>query len=231
LLNKLKEIPLCTWIKVSLNAGSPGSYAKIHQTDIGDWDKVWDGIRNAVKRRGKCTIGVQCVVLPENYMEMANLAFLAREAGVDYFVMKPYSQGTFSIVQREINYQEMEDELEAVRQFSTPTFQVVYRKNAVKQESETHHYDKCRATPFFWVYSMANGDVFTCSAHLLDMRFCIGNLNAQSFQEIWEGEKRRETWQMMKSFDIKQCRKNCRMNQSNIYLDELAHGIPHMNFV
>ena len=231
LLDKLGHLELCTWIKVSLNAGTPESYAKIHQTDIGDWDKVWDGIRNAVKRKGNCTIGVQCVVLPENFMEMGNLAWLARDAGADYFVMKPYSQGTFSIVQREINYQEMEDELEAVRQFSTPTFQVIYRENAVKQESESHHYDKCRATPFFWVYSMANGNVFTCSAHLMDARFSIGNLNTQTFQEIWEGEGRRKNWELMKEFNIKQCRKNCRMNQSNIYLDQLTHGIPHQNFV
>ena len=231
LLNKLGPIGLCSWIKISLNAGTPESYAKIHQTDIGDWYKVWDGIKNAVKRKGNCTIGVQCVVLPENFMEMGNLAYLARDAGADYFVMKPYSQGTFSIVQREVNYQEMHDELEAVRQFSTPTFQVIYRENAVKQEGESHHYDRCRATPFFWVYSMANGDVFTCSAHLLNKQFCIGNLNNQSFQEIWEGDGRRKNWELMKEFDIKQCRKNCRMNQSNIYLHDLEHGVLHQNFV
>ena len=231
LLNKLHSLHRCAWIKVSLNAGTPESYAKIHQTDIGDWDKVWNGIRNAVKRKGNCTIGVQCVVLPENFMEMGNLAWLARDAGADYLVLKPYSQGTFSIVQREINYQEMEDELEATKQFSTPTFQVIYRQNAVKQESESHHYDKCRATPFFWVYSMATGDIFTCSAHLLDKRFSIGNLNTQTFQEIWEGEGRRKNWELMKEFDIKQCRKNCRMNQANIYLHDLENGVLHQNFV
>lgn len=231
LLDRLDCIDRCSWIKVSLNAGTPETYAKIHQTDIKDWDKVWDGIRSAVKRRGNCTIGVQCVVLPENFLEMGNLAWLARDAGADYLVLKPYSQGTFSIVQREINYKEMEDELEAVLQFSTPAFQVIYRKNAIKQESEQHHYDKCRATPFFWVYSMASGDVFTCSAHLLNREFCIGNLNQNTFQEIWEGEGRRKNWELMKSFDIKQCRKNCRMNQANIYLDELERGVPDVNFI
>lgn len=231
LLDKLNYPELCSWIKVSLNAGTKESYAKIHQTDEKDWDKVWKNIEDLARRKGSCTLGVQCVVLPENYMDMATLARLSLHAGADYLVLKPYSQGTFSIVQRQIDYKEMEDELQAVTQFSTSTFQVIYRENAVKQESEEHHYEKCLATPFMWVYSMADGRVFTCSAHLLDERFCIGNLNTQSFQEIWEGEGRRNQWELMKEFDIKQCRKNCRQNQVNIYLDQLKHGVPHQAFI
>ena len=231
LLDKLDLPNLCSWIKISLNAGTKESYAKIHQTDEKDWDKVWKNIGSLVTRRGDCAVGIQCVVLPENYKDMGELARRSKESGVDYLVLKPYSQGTFSIVQRQIDYKEMEDELQAVRQFSTPSFSVIYRENAVKQEMEEHHYDKCHATPFTWTYSMANGDMFACSAHLLDSRFKIGNLNQQSFQEIWEGEERKRVWEMMKTFDIHQCRKNCRQNQVNIYLDQVKHGIPHQNYI
>ena len=231
LLDKLDRPQDCSWIKVSLNAGTRESYAKIHQTDEKDWDKVWKNIKALVLRKGQCAVGVQCVVLPENYLDMSTLANLSRDAGANYLVLKPYSQGTFSIVQRQIDYQEMEDGLQAVKQFSTSTFQVIYRENAVKQEMEEHHYEKCLATPFMWVYSQADGRVFTCSAHLLDDRFCIGNLNQNSFQEIWEGDGRRKQWEMMKEFDIKQCRKNCRQNQVNIYLDQVKKGVPHQNFI
>ena len=231
LLDKLRVPELCSWIKISLNAGTKESYAKIHQTKEEDWDKVWSNIEALVARRGSCAVGIQSVVLPENYMEMASLARRSAGSGVDYLVLKPYSQGTFSIVQRQINYQEMEDELQAVTQFSTPTFQVVYRENAVKREVEEHHYEKCLATPFMWVYSMADGRVFTCSAHLLDERFCIGNLNTHSFSDIWEGEGRRKQWELMKEFDIHNCRKNCRMESVNQYLDQVKHGVPHQNFI
>ena len=231
LLDKLKHPEMCSWIKVSLNAGTKESYAKIHQTDEKDWDKVWDNIRSLVGRKGNCAVGVQCVVLPENYVEMATLAVMARDSGVDYLVLKPYSQGTFSIVQRQIDYKEMEDELQACKQFSTPSFQVIYRENAVKQESEEHHYHVCNATPFTWTYTLATGEMFACSAHLLDKRFSIGNINTQTFQEIWEGDERKRVWEMMKTFDIGQCRKNCRQNQVNIYLDQLKNGIPHQNFI
>ena len=232
LLEKLAPVELVTWIKVSLNAGTRETYAAVHRTKASDWDKVWAGIRNAVKRKGNCTIGVQCVVLPENVYEMRHLAQHCIDAGVDYLVLKPYSQATFmeSHQYEGTTYEQWAGYLEGVREFDTDTFKVIYRADSMRQESEAHHYDRCRATPVFWVYSMANGDVFTCSAHLLDSRFNIGNLNHQSFQEIWEGDARRRNWEMMKEFDIKQCRLNCRMDKQNRYLADFSKQ-QHVNFI
>ena len=232
LLERLIPVEACTWIKVSLNAGSPETYAAVHKTDVKDWDKVWKNIRDAVKRKGNCTIGVQCVVLPENVYEMRALASMCRDAGVDYLVLKPYSQGTFSITKKYegTDYKAMRAYLQGTTEFSTEDFKVIYRASSMEQESEKHKYDKCRATPFFWVYAMADGRLFTCSAHLMDDRFCIGNLNEQTFQEIWEGEGRRQNWEMMKNFNIKQCRLNCRMDKPNRYLADFSRT-QHVNFI
>ena len=233
LLDRLGEtLEVCTWVKVSLNAGTPETYAAVHKTDVKDWDKVWRNIRDAVKRKGNCTLGVQCVVLPENCYEMRGLASMCADAGVDYLVLKPYSQGTFSITRKYegTDYKAMRSYLQGVTEFSNDTFKVVYRSDSMQQESEAHKYDKCRATPVFWVYAMADGRVFTCSAHLLDERFCIGNLNEQSFQEIWEGDRRRENWALMRHFNIKQCRLNCRMDKPNRYLADFTR-IAHRNFI
>lgn len=233
LLDKLAPVELCTWIKVSLNAGTEESYAAIHRTDKKDWTKVWKNIQEAVARKGKATIGVQCVVLPDNVYDMGALAELCRKAGVDYLVLKPYSQATFMLSHKyeNIDYSAMREYLQSVVSLSTDKFKVIYRGKAINEEiTKKHAYDKCRATPTMWVYSMADGRVFTCSAHLLDERFCIGNLNENTFQEIWEGEKRRENWEMMQSFDIKQCRLNCRMNGPNKYLHDLTHA-KHINFI
>ena len=233
LLDRLAPVDKCTWIKISLNAGRQESYAAIHKTKPEDWDKVWANIAAAVKRKGKCTIGVQCVVLPENVYEMRELASLCVEAGVDYLVLKPYSQGTFSITRQYegTDYKAMRSYLQDVKDFDTPSFKVIYRSQAMEQEIRgAHNFTKCNATPFFWVYAMADGRVFTCSAHLMDERFCIGNLNEQTFQEIWEGEGRRAQWEMMKTFDIKRCRLNCRMGRVNEYLQDFER-VEHISFI
>lgn len=235
LLHKLDAIAECSWVKISFNGGTRENYAEIHRTSPKDWDSIWRHLPGVVARKGKCALGMQAVVLPENYKTMDNLARLAKDAGVDYFVLKPYSQATFSIVQRDdIDYRVMEGELLGLPdKYDTDTFKVIYRANAIAQEREKKHkYSKCNATPFFWVYFMANGDVFTCSAHLLDERFKIGNINEQSFSEIWTGERRHENWKLMKeTFDVKECRLNCRQNANNVFLDQLANGIPHQSFI
>ena len=77
LLNRL-EIAMhkCKWVKISLNAGTEPGYLAIHKAKKGDWEKVWKNIHDAKRWKGECTLGVQCVVLPENVYDMKNLAAL-----------------------------------------------------------------------------------------------------------------------------------------------------------
>ena len=60
-----------------------------------------------------------------------------------------------------------------------------------------------------------------------------GNINEQSFQEIWEGKKREENFHYVRTeLDIKQCRVNCRMDEVNRYLFNLREGlVEHVNFI
>ena len=79
---------------------------------------------------------------------------------------------------------------------------------------------------------MSTGDVTGCSAFFSDDRFKFGNINDSSFQEIWEGDKRRQLFSQLKSgFDISVCRKNCRMNMINLYLNDLINPSSHVNFI
>ncbi len=94
---------------------------------------------------------------------------------------------------------------------------------------------------------MATGDVYGCSAYLLDERFNYGNINKESFAKIWEGEKRKKAIDFVENeLDITECRQNCRMASVNIDMVALkaaqdpermlaevnAKGIPsHVNFI
>ena len=220
LLHKLETLRWCSWVKVSVNAGTRETYAKVHRTKEKDWDTLWKNIRAAVKRKGTCTLGVQMVCLPENAGEEKALQALCDDAGVDYCVFKPYSQHKMSITKQYEGYKPIAFPMSA---------KTVIREEAIK--TEAHSYEKCNATPFFWAYVMASGDVYSCSAYLLDDRFNLGNLNESSFQDIWEGNKRRKNWEFVRNaLDIHECRVNCRMDKANRYLAGFNQQ-EHINFI
>jgi radical SAM protein with 4Fe4S-binding SPASM domain len=225
LLDKLETLDGCSWVKVSLNAGTAKTYAWVHGTKPADFTRVLANLKSAALRKGKCTLGAQMVLLPENANEIETLANLCADAGLDYLVVKPYSQHKFSLTH------EYEDQSP---QYSGPKevngMPVIYRTESMSTKQIP--YDKCQATPYMWAYLMANGDLYSCSAYLLDDRFNLGNLNKQSFKEVWEGEKRRANWQYVReTLNIHECRVNCRMDKSNRYLTDLVNGVEHQNFI
>ncbi len=237
-----RSLELTSWIKVSINAGTPETYAKIHQTKEKDFSRVVENLKKAVQfkraREIDCTIGAQALLLPENADEMERLALLCRdEIGLDYLVVKPYSQHCFSDthVYEGVDYNQYLAMGDKLRGLSHGDFNVVFRENTMRKyvASEEDRYKKCNATPFVWAYVMADGSVYGCSAYLLDDRFEYGNLMENTFQEIWEGEKRRENFRYIRhDLDIHECRKNCRMDEINRYLYDLIEDrVPHVNFI
>lgn len=227
------------WIKVSINGGEK-TYAKIHQCKEGDWKKVWSNIERAIAYRRKSalttTIGAQTVVLPDNLTDIPGLARRTKEAGCDYIVLKPYSQHKSSQTTQysKVTYEQdaITDTLEQAREYGDDSFKVIARTQAMEDWDAGHHqYHTCSATPYFWAYIMATGDVYSCSAYLLNPDFNMGNINDTAFADIWQGAKRRKHLQYMEGLDISQCRLNCRMNQVNKHLSDLKTGNLHENFI
>jgi len=229
----------CSWIKVSLNAGSAKTYAEVHQTKEVDFERVMSNLEYALKYRAEkklhCTIGVQMLLLPENKEEATLLAKKCKELGVDYLVIKPYSQHLSSETHKyeNIDYSKMMDIEKELEKFNDDKFSVVFRANTMQKHVEkSQSYDKCHSTPFFWAYIAADGKVFGCSAYLGKDEFCYGNIYDDSFSNIWEGEKRKNSYNyIMNELEIKNCRVNCRMDEVNRYLFRLKNPQAHDNFI
>lgn len=250
----------CAWIKTSINAGDAETYAKIHRTKEADFKKVLENLALAVKMREeiessyiessaaknldsiesknhkipKCTLGAQMLLLPQNAHTALNLAQTCAKIGLDYLVIKPYSQHLFSNTREYENtsYTEFEALNNALSTLNSDKFKVIFRANTMERAAKTKSYQKCLSTPFFWGYISANGDIYGCSCYLGQEQWKLGNINEQSFKEIWESEKRRKNLEyILQNLDISQCRTNCRMDAINEYLWELLHPNSHANFI
>jgi GTP 3',8-cyclase len=237
-----RALPNTSWIKASINAGNAKTYSKIHRTKEGDFYKAIDHLKQMVEYRNKhnikVTIGAQSLLLPENYGEMKDLASLCRDKiGLDYLVVKPYSQHLFSgnKLYKDINYDDFFANKNELISMSQNGFQVVFRDETMKthKDGSECRYKKCHSVPYVWANIMSDGSVYSCSAFLMDSRFDLGNINDRSFQEIWEGESRRKNCKFVnEDLDISECRVNCRMDKVNRYLYSLINDeVEHVNFI
>jgi len=231
-----------SWIKVSINAGTPSTYSKIHQTKEKDFFKVIDNLKKSVnyKKTNKinCTIGAQALLLPENADEIEELIKLCKEEiGLDYLVIKPYSQHLSSntTMYNNVDYSNYIYLDDKFSEYSDDNFQLIFRSHTMKKyiEPVENRYKKCSATPFAWAYLMADGELYGCSAYLLDKRFAYGNLMLDKFKDVWQSEKRKENFFFVNNkLNIVECRKNCRMDEVNRYLDKIKNDkVEHKNFI
>lgn len=242
----LKDI---CWIKISLDAGRKETYRKIHRPrNSDDWDEVLNILKYAVKLKKKenlkCRIGAQMLLLPPalsergdaipgNEKEAVILAKKLKTLGLGYFIIKPYSHQPCSLTEsyKNIVYKNYSRLESALNKISNENFEIVFRSRSMEKYSAPRNYSRCLAIPFAWAYIMADGSVYSCSAHLLDKRFYLGNLNKQSFKQIWQGEKRKRQWQFMRDFSLEKCRKNCVVERVNEYLWEAVHPTYNVNFI
>lgn len=226
------------WVKVSIAAGSAPTYAKLHNTKEADFDRVIENMSHAARYKAAnglgCTLGMQMLLLPDNRYEAVELARIASQIGMDYLVIKPYSQHPQSKTRHysEITYADalkLEDEL---KELNTDSFSVIFRARAMqKWDDSKRPYSKCLALPF-WSYIDAGGDVWGCSVFLRDERFCYGNIYENTFKEIWEGRRRLDSLKWVETeMDASNCRVNCRMDEINRYLWELKNPSAHVNFI
>jgi cyclic pyranopterin phosphate synthase len=254
------------WIKASINAGDRDSYAAIHRTKPDDFDKVLKNLEVAAKVKREVgsdvSLGAQMVALPEtqganranplvrvkypsNIPTAENLVRRCRDAGLDYIVIKPYSQHLMSEetrVYEGTTYGDAAAWTKALESLATPEFEVVVRSKTMESASSADRgYSRCHATPYVWAYVEADGEVWGCSAYLGrsegvrqygDDRFRYGSVNDHAFSEIWRGERRRKNWEYVRTeLDISECRKNCRMHRVNLYLEDVLNPGPHASFI
>jgi len=230
-----------SWIKVSFNAGARDVYASVHNTKERDFDTVIENMRRAVEwkkqSRSNLAFGFQALLLPENASCMEDLIKIGKQIGLDYVVVKPYSQHKFSETHKyeNINYGEYLHLGEELSKYNDENFSVIFRANTINSwiEQNNNRYCKCLSTPSMWGYIMADGSVYSCSAYLLDERFKLGNINQDTFKNIWCSNKKLEHASFIKNeLDINECRVNCRMNQVNTYLDKIVNKKQdHINFI
>lgn len=232
---KLEQLlPVLSWVRFSVDAGTPSTHKKIHCGGSKDFEKVLTNLRNAVaiKRENNLPviIGVQFLLIPDNLDDLIPFILTFKEIGVDNVQIKPYSQHPLSKNRFIIDYSKYQKIEKEIRKYSTPAFQVIFRSLTTERLIKKRDYHECYGMPFFTLIE-SDGSVIPCMMFYQNPEFSYGNLNDNSFSEIWLGEKRKTVLEKLAKNTIEHCRDGCRLDAINRYLSQLKNPHPHINFI
>lgn len=215
----------CTWVRVSLDAGSPEIYKFTHGCNKKTFKSVLGGISLLVEAKKaklpegyNCTIGVAFLTHNKTRKDMLVFTKLCQWLGVDYVQFRPYHY----------NFCDVTEELKECEKQTIPgQFYVLKSGNKYDHLTERQPYDICYGHHFCGVINVHN--VYLC-CHFRGMdKYKLGDLRENKLYEIWESEQRKKIYQ---NIDYSDCYPVCRCDRLNRILWKLKEEpATHINFV
>jgi len=195
-------LPHMTWIRFTVAAGRPESYAKImykgaEHTQV--FDRAMNHIRYAVELKRKknlaVTLGIQMVLMPDLKDEILPFAKLGVDLGVDYAVIKHCSddeQGTLGIDYSQ--YEALHPLLEQAEAMSNEKTKVIVKWSKIK-DGDKPTYQRFYGPQFLLQISgsgvVAPSGMFFNARH---SKLHIGNFTEERMKNIWKSDR---YWRVM----------------------------------
>ncbi len=234
-----RVLPVLTWLRCSVMGHTPEVYSKVHVTKPADFETALTNIAAAVEiKRAQglaVTIGIQQVLLPENGHGVATLARRAKEIGVDYYVLKPFSvdprngYDADGLTALQLMHR-FEDQLAEAEALGDENFASIIRRNTFGDDG-ARSYQRCLGLPFISQIA-ADGKVYSCCPFFGDDNYCLGDLNEARYPDLWFGEKARAVRRRIEETqDVHSCMTHCRHHQINTQLWQLRHPPEHVTFI
>ena len=190
-------LPHMTWIRFTVAAGRPESYASImykgpEHTEV--FDRAMKNIRYAValkKRLNlKVTLGIQMVLMPSLKDEIISFAQLGLDLGVDYAVIKHCSddeQGTLGIDYSQ--YEDLHDTLTEAEGMSNEQTKVIVKWSKIR-DGDKPSYNRFFGPQF--LLQISGSGLVAPSGMFFNARYSklhIGNFAEERFSDIFKSER------------------------------------------
>jgi MoaA/NifB/PqqE/SkfB family radical SAM enzyme len=190
----------CTWLRISLDAGSKETHVATHRPKNPDaFDRIWQGV-HAVVDDVYC--GIIYIIHPATFHEMGVAARRAKEAGCKYIGFKRV------VAEKELFDTELYMSIDAnylfaKRQYEDQTFSVMgFRIYNFTKGVNAQPYEMCLGHHLVGILC-ADGGVYACCATRGRDAYRYGSIYEQSLSEIWQGERRRQILEKIARGDCK----------------------------
>jgi len=190
-------LPHLTWVRFTVAAGRPESYAKImfkgpEHTQV--FDKAMANIRYAVEYKRKnnlpVTLGIQMVLLPEYKDEIIPFSQLAIDLGVDYGVIKHCSDdenGSLGVDYSK--YEPLYGKLNEAEKMSTEQTKIIVKWEKIMDKGKPS-YNRFYGPQF--LLQISGSGLIAPSGMFFNAKFSklhIGNFTEERFIDMFKSEK------------------------------------------
>lgn len=236
LLEKLFLVAnLCTYIRISLDAGNPETFRKVH--GVNGFSTVLKNITGLTAYMSKKNIGISYLIteLNADIDEMERAVRIVKDLDLGYIVFKPASvkkslPGEFWLKALG-NIKLLKKAYSTTPVYGYDDFPSRWDYLSTKRD----YGNFCWAKPLNCVI-MADGNIPLCFLHRRDKKKIIGNIYKDSFRNIWSGERHRVLW---KKQSVYNCPYPCKFDGPNRLISMMRNGgacfsnkikVPHPNF-
>lgn len=212
------------YFRISLDAGNPSMYQKIHGMQPHHFEKTLSNIEKFANTKArlnsKISFGVGFLTSNITKGDMENFVRLVKQRGVDFAQFRPFTGDTLDISPKILELQE---------KYNDANFKVVasYQKYKEMSNLQTRGYDKCHGM-FFSTAISADFKVWACLHFRQSQRHLIGDLNKEGLEAIWKGERIREVYN---SINCNDCPILCRNDSFNRTLNKLSLNVTNSEFL
>jgi len=218
----------CEWLR--FNISGVHNYDWVMGAPRGSLHKFERIVRKAVEQGQEhgCTIGLQMVLIPACFGEVIPLAEKAVKWGVDYLVIKQFSDGGDRMpMHMDVRkYEEVTNALQIAEQMSTGQTKIIAKWSAIRDTisitGDKHwDFDRCNDLPFLFQIS-GNGGCYPCGYHFGNHKYCYGNVTVQRLSDILESQRYWDIIEMVGNTPLKElCTGQCRHCEPLKFLDRL----------
>jgi MoaA/NifB/PqqE/SkfB family radical SAM enzyme len=208
-------LPRFSWVRVSIDAGTAETYAKVRDTPAGHFNKVWGNVTrltHAIRLQPGCVLGIGYVVTPENWEEIGEGVRMAAESGAAYIRLSAMFSTDGAWPYRNI-YGEIKNFIHEVADlWQRPDFKVhdLFGERLQDLEEGPPDYPVC----YYQHYNTYIGgdlNVYRCCVLAYNKRGLLGSVKNQPYGEFLA---KPATQNLLNSFDARGCER-CQFNSKN----------------
>ena len=213
-------LPRFDWVRVSIDAGTPETYARTRGISPLRWDKVWGHVRSLAesikKSDSKTTLGIGFVVAPDSWMEIPECCRLAKQAGAEYVrlsaIFSPEDEKPYLPI-----YNGIVGLIEATKQkYNGDGFYVADNFGSRVEDLKLGNPDyKTCGYMRYTTYIGADHNNYVCCVYSYNNRGLMSSIKDRSFAEWWRSDERKA---FMEKFDARGCER-CQFNERNRQLN------------